>query len=379
MKTLGAARNWAVAKALPLWSSHGRDGALYHERLDFEHRPVALPARRLMVQARQIATFSRASLAGWHGADDAHMAGCLASVERLYFRADGGDGWVFSIDPAGRPANATRDLYAHAFILYALAWSFRQTGDPGTIRLADKTLDSIDTVLAAPLGGFLDAAPSTDPTRRQNPHMHLLEGLLALYEATGSERYFVRAQALVGLARSRFIDPRSGALLEDFGPDWQPLNPAGSNRVEPGHLFEWAWLFEEYNRLGGDVPIGIVDGLLAFGLRHGLDGETGLIVDAVNETGACTARTVRSWPHAEGVKAFAAAAKRGQPGAAEMADYLLGRLMDSFAPDELHGGWIDRRGVTGEPLVDHMPASTLYHIAGAILEADSLFGSDRSA
>jgi mannose-6-phosphate isomerase len=377
VKTLATARIWAIEQALPLWSSAGLEGPLYHERLDFDGRPAIVPARRLMVQARQIATFARADLAGWHNGSEAHHA-CLTTVERLYHRADDAPGWVFSIGEDGRPASPVRDLYAHAFILYALAWNYRSSGDPASIHLADQTLDAIDQRLAAPHGGFLDAAPSGDRTRRQNPHMHLLEALLALFEATGTEHYFVRAQALVELARNRFIDRETGALLEDFGPDWQPLFVRGSNRVEPGHLFEWAWLFEEYNRLGGDVPVGVPDALLAFGLRHGLDAPSGLIVDAVTDRGAPMTGTFRSWPHAEGVKAFAAAARRGAPGAAEMADHLMGRLMTRFAPGHMAGGWVDRLDAQGRPLVDHMPASTLYHVMGAIFEAETTFGSGRS-
>lgn len=379
MKSLNFAKTWAKELALPLWSGPGFDASrgLFHERLDFERRPIALPASRLMVQARQIATFSRASLAGWHsGAEDTVVA-CLANVERLYHRADGHPGWIFSIDPDGKPASRMRDLYAHAFIVYALAWSFRLTGDPHSIRLADETLAEIDVALAAPHGGYLDAAPSSDPTRRQNPHMHLLEAVLALYEATGRERDMIRATVLVDLATSRFIDPECGALLEDFDAEWRPLRPRGTNRIEPGHLFEWVWLLGEFRRLGGTVPESISDRLLFFGLEHGLDPSTGLIVDAVTEDGSVLSPNFRSWPHAEGVKALVSAARDGQPDAPQMADHLLASLI-TFAPDSLEGGWIDRFDAEGAPLVDHMPASTLYHMMGALLEADLGLESKRS-
>lgn len=376
MKSLDYARAWATEAALPLWADTGfdRQRGLFHERLDFERRPIILPASRLMVQARQIATFSRASLKGWHKGADEAVVTCLANVERLYHRGDGHPGWIFSIDADGRPASRVRDLYAHAFIVYALAWSHRLTGDPHAIRLADETLAEIDVVLAAPHGGFLDAAPSTDPTRRQNPHMHLLEAVLALYETTGRARDFARADALVKLALERMIDPESGALLEDFAPDWKPLLPRGENRVEPGHQFEWYWLLGEYRRLGGIVPESVTDRLLMFGLDHGLDQSTGLIVDAVTDTGSVMIPSFRSWPHAEGVKALVTATREGQPGAAEMADHLMASLL-TFAPDSLEGGWMDRIEADGTPLVDHMPASTLYHVMGALFEAEDAANS----
>ena len=376
MKSLAFAKGWATELALPLWSGVGFDSqrGLFHERMDFDRRPIALPATRLMVQARQIATFSRASLKGWHKGADEAVVTCLANVERLYHRADGHPGWVFSSAPDGTPASRVRDLSAHAFIIYALAWSHRLTGDPHAIRLADETLAEIDVVLAAPHGGHLDAAPSTDTTRRQNPHMHLLEAVLALYEATGRARDFARAEALVALASERFIDPESGALLEDFSPDWTPLQPRGKNRVEPGHQFEWYWLLGEYRRLGGVVPEAVTDRLLMFAIDNGLDQETGLIVDAVTDSGGVLIPSFRSWPHAEGVKALVTATREGQPGASEMADHLMASLL-SFAPDSMEGGWLDRIDVDGSPLVDHMPASTLYHMMGALFEADEALGS----
>ncbi|HWJ76023.1 MAG TPA: AGE family epimerase/isomerase [Kaistia sp.] len=378
MKTLASARRWAIDRAFPLWSTTGFDAriGLFHERLDLERRPLAACPRRVMVQARQIASFSRASLVGWHrpGAE----ADALETVIRLYHKRDGAPGWIFSLHPDGSPASTVRDLYAHAFILYAIAWGYRAFGSPKLIALADETLADMDHIFAAPHGGFRDAVPAADDIRRQNPHMHLLEALLALHEATGAERYMARAEHLIALATDRFIAADGGALIEDFGHDWQPLEAAGENRVEPGHLFEWAWLLGEYARLGGSIDNGVRERLIAFATRTGLDPATGRIVDAVNERGTVLAASTRSWPHAEAVKAFAAAALGGTADAEHAADLVLGMLMQTFAPDRLEGGWIDRFDASGAPLVDHMPASTLYHISGAIREADRAFGSSPS-
>ncbi len=378
MKALTPARRWTIEKALPLWSTTGFDPALglFHERLDLDRRPIASCSRRVMVQSRQIASFARASLKGWHrpGAD----ADALDQMIRLYHERDGAPGWIFSLHPDGSPASLVRDLYAHAFILYAIAWGYRASGAPLLVTLADTTLADMDRIFAAPHGGFRDAVPASDDIRRQNPHMHLLEALLALFEATGAERYMARAAHLIALATDRFIAADGGALIEDFGHDWQPLDAPGDNRVEPGHLFEWAWLFGEVQRLGGTVDAAIQDRLIAFATRTGLDPQTGRIVDAVNERGTVLAASTRSWPHAEAVKAFAAAALGGASGAEASADLLLAYLMQTFAPDTLEGGWIDRFDAEGRPLVDHMPASTLYHITGAIIEADRAFGSKAS-
>ena len=60
-------------------------------------------------------------------------------------------------------------------------------------------------------GGFFEEfAPGRTEMklpRRQNPHMHLLEALLALHVATGEKNWLRRAGALVDLFKRRFVDP----------------------------------------------------------------------------------------------------------------------------------------------------------------------------
>ena len=99
-------------------------------------------------------------------------------------------------------------------------------------------------------GGFFEEfAPGRTEMklpRRQNPHMHLLEALLALHVATGEKNWLRRAGALVDLFKRRFVDPQTGALIEFFAEDWSAA-PGDEGRLrEPGHQFEWVWLLFEY-------------------------------------------------------------------------------------------------------------------------------------
>ena len=151
----GRARSWLTEKALPLWSTRGfetRRGR-FHERLAFDGSPLPQPGYRLMVQARQIAAFAQATLLGWF--DGAPMAErAYASMVEAYYRTDGREGWIFSVDDAGRPRDSTRDLYGHAFVLYAMAWMHRLTGSRGPIALALETLAWIETGMVGCGSGF---------------------------------------------------------------------------------------------------------------------------------------------------------------------------------------------------------------------------------
>lgn len=372
-------RKWLVAQALPLWSGRGFDPArgLYHERLTWEAAPVPLPHLRLMVQARQIAVYCRAGLDGLYDSSDPALAQallCLDMVERFYWRADGGAGWIFSLAPDGGPGSRTRDLYAHAFILFAYAWAYRLTGAPRYRRAARETAEEIWRLFATDGEGFLSTVPPADTVQRQNPHMHLLEACLALFEATGEAFYLDRARHLVALACRRFMDARSGLLLEEFDAGWAPLAPWGCNRVEPGHLFEWAWLLGEYGRLaacGGDegqALRAVADRLFTVGRGRGCAPDTGLAYDAMTEDGRVVAHSTRIWPQTELLRLLCQR-RKGVEGGEDGLLAVLSRLFFArYAPARLAGGWIDQLDAGLVPIVDYMPASSLYHIYGAARE-----------
>ncbi|GEL55603.1 AGE family epimerase/isomerase [Acetobacter syzygii] len=371
-------KNWMVGQALPLWSHAGYDSTrhFYYERLTFDAAPIAVPHLRLMVQARQIATFCMAEHDGlFHAAD--HALTCLSEVTKRYWRADGQPGWVFAIGADGSPSNGVRDLYAHAFILFAHAWAYRLSGEEALRVVAKQTVEELEKLFAAPVGGFWDAVPLPDAIRRQNPHMHLLEAYLALFEVTADQFYLNRAQALVALALEYFVRPESGLLLEFFNADWQPCKNLGHNPVEPGHLFEWSWLFNTYIMLYPTDPQkeriqAVAERLYQLGQRYGLK-QNG-VCDGILDDGTLSHASTRIWPQTELVRLLACRQKRALGNGAEAGVFktLTHIFFTHFAPEHLHGGWIDRRAENGQLAVDHMPASSLYHIYGAVRESVSL-------
>src|SRR5262249_29685053 len=203
---------WTRNEALPFWATVGVDHARggFHERLDLQGRPVLHVPKRLMVQARQLYVYCHAGLLGWYP-DARRLADrCVDYMMASFYRPDGKPGFVFSLAPDNRIADATRDLYGQAFALTGLAWYYRLTGDRQVLKVADEILAFLDHELSAKQGGFVDAKPPRDTIRRQNPHMHLFEALLALEQATGDTKYVARAAQLFGLFSARFFQPVGG-------------------------------------------------------------------------------------------------------------------------------------------------------------------------
>ena len=80
--------------------------------------------------------------------------------------------------------------------------------------VADDTLAFLDAELRAPRGGgCLEGSPTGNTPRRQNPHMHLFEGLLTLWSSTKDPQYLTRAGAMFELFASRFFSPRTRRAL----------------------------------------------------------------------------------------------------------------------------------------------------------------------
>ncbi|WP_119310118.1 AGE family epimerase/isomerase [Cohaesibacter haloalkalitolerans] len=356
-----SAGQWFRELALPLWIEAGwdRQSRSFVEGLDFAGRPLLDMPRRTMVQARQIWVMCVAARNGWHASAGSIADEALAS---LLSESDG-TGYPFSKDRSGRVIDDRRDLYSHAFVLLALAEAYKLTGNRACLAAADQTLAFLDGAMATPeTGGYKESLPLCDAPRRQNPHMHLFEALLALHEAAGGNGYLERAEKLHGLLSQHFLCGPQPVLAELFDDVWQPLT-AADVIFEPGHHFEWVWLLDRFAQLSGQPDSahpgrGLWDTAIANGV-----GEALWIYERVTASGTVVDASSRLWTYAEAAKAA------NSP--------LIGNPADNRARDFLHalnarfvidgtGLWADRRNPDGSSPSSFVPASSLYHICGAV-------------
>jgi len=219
-------RPWLTEHVCRYWLTRVHDPAGgFFENLDALGAPMADQRRSTLVQARLTYVFSHAYLLSHDpGYREAARHG-LAFLMRAARAPDGG--WFRAVSADGATLDNTRDAYDHAFVLFALAWYFRATHDTSAIQLADATWQFMQQRLADPRHGglfeeFVPGRSDMKLPRRQNPHMHLLEAVLALHVATGEKNWLRRAGGLVELFKRRFTDPGTGALIEFFAEDWSP-------------------------------------------------------------------------------------------------------------------------------------------------------------
>jgi mannose/cellobiose epimerase-like protein (N-acyl-D-glucosamine 2-epimerase family) len=366
-------REWAIEKALPLWGRQGFDDkhGRFEERLSLRGNRLPGVPQRLMVQARQIYCFSLASQRGWHEGSRELVERAYTSMVRDFYRRDGRDGWVFSINHDGEVLDGTRDLYSHAFVLLGVASYVKAGGSREALSMADETLAFLDQSLAASTGGYLDAHPRSDSLRRQNPHMHMLEGLLSLWSSSGERRYLTQAEKIFELFSGHFFQPLQGVLVEYFNEELQPAAGLIGKIVEPGHHYEWAWLLRWFERESGRLAEPYANALYRHADLYGYDGD-GLVVDELLSGGQPHKRSRRTWPITEAIKANLSEVVLRRMDAIDKVIALTDRLHDRFLTRDPPGGWIDRLDENGRAATDFMPASTLYHILCALDELDGV-------
>jgi len=358
-----------IEEAIPLWSTVGWDHQAggFIDRLHRDGTADVAAPRRVMVQARQIYCYAKAAQMGWYPQG---RAIALKGLEHMLAKAkapDGKPGYVHRLTPEGTVLDARRDAYDHAFILFALATVYSLDQDSQVRAEIDALLAFLDGHLRSPHGGVHEGLPVTLP-RRQNPHMHLFEAMIACFDATHDLSFQNRAGEFFALFLANLYDKQKRVLTEYFEEDWSKIEPVS---VEPGHQAEWAWLLKGFERITG-CPTGTRRAeLLATALRY-RDAATGCLVDEGDDAGNIRRATRRLWPQTEIAKAWIAQAESGEAGAAEEARAALVRLERHYLSHPVRGGWYDQFDSEGKSLVDTIPASSFYHVLCAVTEAEQV-------
>ncbi len=355
---------------LPIWRGPGFNASL---QLPFEavtaddHRPLPVTRYRAMACARQLFVFSQAG--------DAEHSFALFEALRRHFRDSRHGGWFYSVDAGGAPLDTTKDLYTHAFVVFACAQYFSAFGNRDALDVMGETAALVDArfgasgsaasaASAASPKGLLNAALDTEfATVRegplQNPLMHLTEALLAAREATGDSAFDADLARLADAVALTFGHAPTGAIAE------LPIG-AANNRLEPGHQFEWLYLVKRAGAvIAGSGLEAALERAFDFAQRHGVDTATGGVCAALDEQGAVKDATQRIWAQTEYLRALATRGGDDDNGG-EAARQALPLQIERFRSRFLHArGWFECKTAAGDVARADMPSTTPYHLATA--------------
>jgi mannose/cellobiose epimerase-like protein (N-acyl-D-glucosamine 2-epimerase family) len=363
-----ALRRWLLTHAYPRWWTHGADTVHggFHERLNLDGTPTDEP-RRARLHPRQIFAYAHAPKLGWQGPTIQAVAHGTEYFVARYRRADGL--YRARVASNGTPLEEEALLYDQAFALLGFASAYSMSGDRSAQVLACELHDLVQSTYSRSGGGF-ESTEQRELPLESNPHLHLLEASLAWFEVDADPRWLRLSSEIVELALERWIDKKTGALREFFDSNWNPA-PQGGHVIEPGHQFEWAWLLLRFAKHRADprlVPAAL--GLIDFAETYGVDHLRDVTFQKCFDDGRPLDVVARLWPQTERIKAACIAAEHsGDPHALNVALKATRALM-TYLDVPVLGLWRDRLDANGRFIDEPVPASSLYHIVGAVMELD---------
>jgi len=335
-----------------MWQGPGWNAelALPYESLDADHIPLPPQRYRAMACARQLYVF--ASLIGEVPQAEERAAALFRSLQRHFHDAEHG-GWFYSIDPQGAPLDTGKDLYTHAFILFACAHYWGKVREP----LVESVLNAALEVIArrfATGDGLYEASLKRDWSTvesgpLQNPLMHLAEALLAVLSVREDANVRQTLRSLCDAMFKSFTDPQLGVMME------KPLK-AVDNWFEPGHQFEWYYLLASSPLLrDGELRMAL-ERSFEYTEQRGVAPRSGAVCAMLSLAPQATPRdaTQRIWAQAEYLRALTLRADGQQA--------LLPQLQ-ALQQHFLHAkGWNECLDADGLVSRRDMPSTTPYHL-----------------
>lgn len=336
---------------VPMWQGPGWNAelALPYESLDTRHTPLEPQRYRAMACARQLYVF--ASLIGEAPQAEERAGALFRSLQRHFHDGEHG-GWFYSIDPQGVPLDTSKDLYTHAFILFACAHYWSKVREP----LVESVLNAALEVIArrfATGDGLYEASLGRDWSTRasgplQNPLMHLAEAFLATLSVRDDINVRQALLALCDAMFKHFIDPQQRVMME------KPVK-AVDNWFEPGHQFEWYYLLASSPLLRGGKLHTALESSFSRTEQQGVSPQSGAVC-AMLSLGSQVPRdaTQRIWAQAEYLRALTL-----RPGNQGALLHQLQALQQHF----LHAnGWNECLDADGTVSRQDMPSTTPYHL-----------------
>lgn len=337
------------------WHTHSLDHRFGGFIADFDRTwAVCGPGNKSLVsQSRLVYTFA-AGLRHTGQSDFARASGHGVAflTDHMADRQQGGFLWRVHQD--GSPLEPLKHTYGHAFTIFGLSEYARATGQTDAADTARRTLAILHEKAAGPSGGFLtlmdrDWQP-TDRKRSQNPHMHLLEACLSLYDVTADPLAIDTALQIATLAAEKFINPRFGCLEEYFAQDWSLFPDESAGPLQTGHQFEWCWLLHRLaDRTHQQHWRQIGDQLMDWALRYGTDSHCGGFHNTCTRSGVLVDTEKNHWVQSEALRTLLyQIVSRRRDDLRDLfttaATFALNHLADAQ-----YGGWYTQVSAAGAP------------------------------
>jgi mannose/cellobiose epimerase-like protein (N-acyl-D-glucosamine 2-epimerase family) len=216
--------------------------------------------------------------------------------------------WFNSVDHNGLNSRNKRDAYAYSFVIFALSHAYKVSGDKSYKELALATLksDIWPGLKYARKFYQTDELGEKDKNKvwYQNPFMHLFEALISLYEVTQYPEVMADIEQIAHLIDEKII-ASCGCIPEYLNAfDMSPQYEEKGSAVELGHQIEWAFLLNKAVDIGLDTKYrNNANSLLAYSLKHGVNKNTGGLMETSKLDGEIKNPNYSWWAQAELMRA----------------------------------------------------------------------------
>lgn len=242
---------------LPFWKKYTIDtkygGFLGQVNNDLSVKEDA--EKGLVLNARILWTFS-AVYGKYHNNDDLEIAHrAYYYITENFFDSEFG-GYYWSLTFEGRPHILKKQIYAQAFVIYALVEYYKISGKQEVLNKAkdvfilmeEKSFDTVDN-------GYVEAcnrdwSPTEDlklsekdmnEKKSMNTHLHVLEAYTSLYTVWKDPFLLGKLENLIRIFSHIIVDQNDHHLILFFNEKWEPK----SSLISYGHDIETSWLMHE--------------------------------------------------------------------------------------------------------------------------------------
>jgi mannobiose 2-epimerase len=237
----------------------GNDG-FYGER-DFDNNVVPNASKGIILNSRILWSFSAASN---HFHSNKYKAICERSYEYLYtfFKDEKYGGVYWELNSEGKPINKRKQVYAQAFMIYALSEYYMFSKNKEVLNWALELYKMIEKFANdTNYKGYIEAfnedwSPIEDmrlsdkdanEAKTMNTHLHVLEAYTNLYKVYKKASLKRHLSELIQLFLDKFITTENHLNLF-FDEEWN----LKSNIISYGHDIETAWLLIEAAKVIGN-------------------------------------------------------------------------------------------------------------------------------
>ena len=228
------------------------------------------------------------------------------------------DGVFWSVDYKGEPQDTKKQVYAIAFVVYALSEYYKSTKNEEAKITAIRLYHLIEKYSCDQLtGGYFEAfsrnwtaledlrlsAKDANEKKPMNTHLHILEAYTHLYRIWPSHELAHQLSELVNIFLHHIINADTGHLNLFFDENWK----VKSETVSYGHDIEASWLLLEASESLKDeelitrckaVSVNMADAVI-----EGLDSDGGLWYE-YEPSKHHLVKQKHWWPQAEAMVGF---------------------------------------------------------------------------